>query len=210
MVTAEAASVHDTTNYAPVPVTYSVSNVGYAATGGLLSGGTAQQFGASPSSRIGAAQIASFASPNSYLSSVVQYSGTAGAAATYSNSPNTNTIIASGTVITPSNAMSSGTGTVGSQCDILDSTEGSSSTTVTMAWRRSKLSRERRLDQTLRHPIAGIPGEFGRLELVQRRRQDRGGSSTTTIAMEMSFDDSINMSMDGERPPPFKVPISPS
>ena len=34
VATAEAASVHDNTNYAPVGLAYNVSNVGYAATGG--------------------------------------------------------------------------------------------------------------------------------------------------------------------------------
>ena len=48
VVTGEAASVHDTTNYPSLGVDYKVSaaNVGFAATGGPVSGGTVQQFGA--------------------------------------------------------------------------------------------------------------------------------------------------------------------
>ncbi len=47
VVTAEAASVHDTTNYAPVGVAYKISNVGWAATGGVSpTNSNVQTFGA--------------------------------------------------------------------------------------------------------------------------------------------------------------------
>ena len=43
-ISGEAASVGDSKAYAPVAIDSNISNVGYAATGGSVSGGTAQQF----------------------------------------------------------------------------------------------------------------------------------------------------------------------
>ena len=47
VATAEAASVHDTTAYAPVGMAYTISNVGWAATGGVSpTNSNVQTFGA--------------------------------------------------------------------------------------------------------------------------------------------------------------------
>ena len=186
VVSAEAAAVHDNTNYAPLAVTYNAANVGYAATGGLNSSGGTQQFGA-PLASGPIAQgtpIASFSAPSSYLSSVVQYSGTAGAASNYQNSSsNTNTIISSGTV-TAANVA----GTVGSQCDILDSTAVTSgSTTVSMAWRGRNSNENFTPSSTLPSVLPS-----GVQWLTSDVVDIAGVPSSTTIAMEMTFDDGIN------------------
>lgn len=196
VVTAEATSVHDNTNYAPVPLAYSVSNVGYAATGGLVSGGTQQLFGAPLSAPITAGStIASFTSANSYLTSSVAYVGTSGTASSYANSPNTSTIISSGTV-TKANMF----GTVGSQCDILDSTAGSSGTTVTMAWRnRNSLENGSMLSTSPSLVASQFPS--GVQWLTSDVVNIGGVAGNQTVAMEMTFDDGINQLLDSSGSP---------
>jgi len=197
VTSAENASVHDTVPYAPVNMIYNVANVGLAATGGTAVSGstTVQTFGAPLSAPVAAGStIATFnpalAVGTTYMgvtmTSQVYATGTSGSNSTALNSPDTNTIISSG-VVTSANVY----GTVGSQADILDSTALSSSTTMTMAW-RGRNSNE--------NGITGVHQPIfpqGIWNLSSDVVDVEGVPSSTTFAMEMSFDDGINTLLDG-------------
>jgi hypothetical protein len=199
VTTAEAASVGDTHAYNPVNLVYNVANVGYAATGGSNASG-AQTFGAPLSAPVAqGSTLATFdpalAAGGTYtgvtLTSQVYAIGTAGSNSTALNSPNTNTIIASG-VVTGGSAGNV-YGTVGSQADILDSTALATSSTVTMAW-RSRNSNENGITGS-HQPIFPL----GIWNLSSDVVDVEGVPATTTYAMEMSFEDGINTLLDGGR-----------
>jgi hypothetical protein len=198
--TAESLSVGDTASYAPVNVAYNVSNVGLAATGGTATSGgkVVQTYGAPLSAPVAqGTALATFnptlAQGGNYtgvtLTSLVYAIGTAGSSSTALNSPDTNTIISSGAV-TSSNVY----GVVGSQCDILDSTALSSSSTVTMAW-RARNSNE--------NGITGVHQPIfpqGIWNLSSDVVDIENVPSATSFAMEMSFQDDINTALDGGLP----------
>jgi hypothetical protein len=197
---AENASVHDTVPYAPVNMTYSVANVGLAATGGTAVSGstTVQTFGAPLSAPVAAGSTLATFNPalavgTTYtgvtMTSQVYATGTSGSNSTALNSPDTNTIISSMVVVTSANVY----GTVGSQADILDSTALSSSTTMTMAWRGRNSSE---------NGITGVHQPIfpqGIWNLSSDVVDVEGVPSSTTFAMEMSFDDGINTFLDGNQ-----------
>jgi len=195
VVTAESASVKDPGNYAPVGLTFNVTNVGYAATGGSAQSGGAviQTFGAPLSAPVSAgARLATFSTDASRnftgvpLTSIVASAGNAGANSTTTGYNGT-------TRLDPTNPVNdpTGTGTVGSQCDILDSTMLSTSASITMAWRSRNTVENGSMTQSSTEQLP--PG-------VQWLTSDvvgiAGVPQGTTYALEMSFDDSINVLLD--------------
>jgi hypothetical protein len=210
VVTAESAAVKDTTAYAPVNLAFNVANVGFAATGGpSLTNPAVQNFGAPltsaflPGQTLGTFSIDSSGNFNGVsLTSAVASAGTAGAASTvtytYNAVAQAYTPYNGTTLLDPYNPVAINTttakGPVGSQCDILASTPLSASdgtATVTMAWRNRDSS------ENLTAPIAGKlpPG-------IQWLTSDvvdiAGVPSDVTFAMEMSYDDQINTTLDSE------------
>jgi len=195
VVTAEAASVHDTKAYNPVSVAYNIANVGYAATGGsdtVNNNPNKQLFGAPLSAPFNkGAQLSPSALGGSQLSSFVAYVGTAGTNSTAMNTVNTDTIWAarsSGGTVDSSNAH----GTVGSQCDILASTALSSSATVTMAWR----NRDNAENGSFTDPSWSTKLPTGIQWLNSDVVDIAGVPSDLTFAMQMVFDDGINVLLE--------------
>jgi hypothetical protein len=197
VVTAEQASVKDPGGYAPVSFTYQVSNVGYAATGGSDSTG-AQLFGAPLSATFPAGSSLATFNPalvgsNSYtgvtLTSLVASAGTAGA--------NSTTTGYNGTTLTdPYNPTSNVKGTVGSQCDILDSTALTTTANVSMSWRNRNAVENGSLVLSATEKLP--PGVKW---LVSDVVDVAGIPSGTTYAMEMTFDDGINSVLEGTSRP---------
>jgi hypothetical protein len=83
------------------------------------------------------------------------------------------------------------TATVGSQCDILDSTALSGNSTVTMAWRNRNSVENGTMASS---PTEQLPS--GVQWLTSDVVEIAGVPSSTTYAMEMSFDDGINNVLD--------------
>ncbi len=183
--TAEAASVGDTTPYNPVSLTFTANNVGWAVTGSQPSvTATAQAFGAPLEANV--AKGATLATLSSPLASVVVGSGTSGVNTTYANATNFTTLYATGAT----SAVSAQGSTVGTQCQILDSTALPTSTTVGMAWRNRNASENGSFTSSAESLPSGVQW------LTSDVVQVTGVPSGTVYAMEMSFDDSINNELD--------------
>ncbi len=189
VVTAEAASVHDTTNYAPVGVAYKISNVGWAATGGVSpTNSNVQTFGAPLSAYFPAGAQISPSPGGASLTSIVGLAGSAGSNSVATGQGNNTLATVSGGTITQAQAM----GTVGSEADILASTALSTSANITMAWRsRDNAENGSFLDPTWSTQLpAGIQWLASDVVNVQ------GVPTDLTFAMQMSYDDRINTALD--------------
>ena len=191
VTSAEASSVQDTKAYAPVTLSYTIANVGLAATGGSVSSADpakGQAFGAPLSATFAPGSLLSPSAAGASLTSRVTYIGTAGTLSSYANSTGTGTILSGGTgtgLVNNSNYK----GTVGSQCDILASTAlaTTANTTVTMAWRNRNAVED---GSKASSPTESLPAG------VQWLSSDvvdiEGVPNSTTFAMQMSFEDGIN------------------
>jgi len=179
---ATAETFGDTTNYASVGVNYSITNVGYAATGGVdPSNANTQRFGAPLSAPIAAgAPLALSTGPS--LTSLVGAIGTSGSNST-TTTLNKSSLLKYNTVNAANFA-----GTVGSQCDIVASTVASSSGNVTMAWRaRNNYENHVALGQGAEQLPNGV--QWLTSDVVDIEGLPASG---LTYAMQMSYDDGIN------------------
>ena len=183
--TAEAASVGDTTPYNPVSLTFTANNVGWAVTGSQPSVTGTQAFGAPLEANI--AKGATLATLSTPLASLVVGSGISGINTTYANATNFTTLYTTGAT----SQVSAQASTVGSQCQILDSTAlTGGSATVSMAWRNRNASE----NGSFTSSAETLPS--GAKWLTSDVVQIAGVPSGTVYAMEMSFDDSINNQLD--------------
>jgi hypothetical protein len=183
------------TQYAPLALGYNITNVGFAATGGVDSTNPNNQLFGSPLSADIPAGAAIGSLSQGSLASIVVLAGTSGSNSTTLSPAAPNTIlssfprIADNTNLGPSNYQ----GTVGSECDILASTAFSSSTTITMSWRnRNNAENGSGLDTsgtTLLPPgILALTSDVVDIEGVGTR----GASGNPTFAVQMTYDDRIN------------------
>jgi hypothetical protein len=188
VATAEAPSVQDNTIYGPVSMTYSVANVGYAATGGVDPGNPNRQlFGAPLSAPVQAGAKIAPSPGGTSLTSIVASAGTAGSHSTATGL--TNTTLSAQAVVDNSNY----TGTVGSQCDILDSGVLAASTTVTMSWR----NRDNAENGSFIDPSWSTKLPAAVQWLASDVVNIGGVPSGAAFAMQMSYDDRINAFIDG-------------
>ena len=184
VTSAEAASVQDHTAYQPLPVFYSVANVGYAAAGGADPNNAGAQLFGAPLSGIFTA--------GSHLSSRVAATGTAG--------PNSIATGFDGSTLSQTSVNASNvTGTVGSTCDIIANSALDASANVTMAWRA------RNADENGSAFVNGNPASTnwanvlpaGVAALTSDVVEIGGMPSGMSYALEMSYDDRINTLLDG-------------
>ncbi len=184
VATAEAASVHDNTAYATLPLYYTISNVGFAAVGGADPGNANNQL-------FGAPLSGTFAG-GSHLSSRVAATGSQGQASTTTGYDGTT--LSQQSSVSASNA----TGTVGSQCDIIADPAMSGSYNVTMSWRArnedengSAFVNGNTASNWSSVLPAGVPA------LTSDVVQIGGLTSGVPFAMEISYDDRINDFLNG-------------
>ena len=195
---ATAEAIQDNTNYAPVGVTYKISNVGYAATGGADPANPNNQlFGAALSAPIQAGAMIAPTAANTYLSSVVAAAGTSGSNSTATAL--TDTTLAAQSTVNRSNVH----GTVGSECDLVQSTVLASSTTVTMQWRNRN---------NAENGSGGVNGSGqswsdilpSGIQWLDSDVVEIGGipgNGAVNVAMQMSYDERITQVFDGSNAP---------
>jgi autotransporter-associated beta strand protein len=175
IATAEAPEVQDTTRYKSLAVQYK-ANVGLAKFGRSASFGSGETV--LSASVADGSRLANFAAGES-LSSKVNPKGT------LAENPSLATSI---TTTASLKGIYSG---VGSEAEIVDSTEVDAGTTVTMQWR----SRSRSESHAPRTPVdSALPsGAWLASDVVKIS----GIASSVTYALNMSFDNRINLALDG-------------
>jgi hypothetical protein len=195
VITAEASTVNDTTAYPSLPIAYSVANVGYAAVGGTASNGN-QLFGAPLTAPFSAGSA--ITSPIQSNVVATGSSGTASKATTYDFST-LQVKQLTGQTLTNADIL----GTVGSEADIPLSDAFSASTNVTMAWRaRNQTENGSAWLVNSGANWAPIFKNTGAQWLTSDIVQVAGVPTTTSsasvfaYAMEMSYDNGINTSIE--------------
>jgi hypothetical protein len=185
VVSAEAASVQDNTHYASLPLVYNISNVGYAAVGGVDPSNASSQL-------LGAPLSGTFVG-GSHLGSRV--------AATGNQGQNSVTSVYDGSTLSQQSAVTASnvTGTVGSQCDIFADPSMSGSYNVTMSWRA------RNADENGSAFVNGNPASTnwptvlpaGVPALTSDVVEIGGLPSGVAYALQISYDDRINTFLNG-------------